>query len=61
MIRSPVVGVSSSGMTGTPAGVGMLMDPPQLLRAGDTVRVEIERIGAIENRVVDEQPTGGTP
>jgi 2-keto-4-pentenoate hydratase/2-oxohepta-3-ene-1,7-dioic acid hydratase in catechol pathway len=47
--------------TGTPSGVGMLMDPPQLLCAGDTVRVEIERIGAIENRVVDEQPTGGTP
>ena len=40
--------------TGTPSGVGMLMDPPRLLRAGDVVRVEIERIGAIENRVVDE-------
>jgi 2-keto-4-pentenoate hydratase/2-oxohepta-3-ene-1,7-dioic acid hydratase in catechol pathway len=40
--------------TGTPAGVGMLMDPPRLLRAGDVVRVEIDRIGAIENRVVDE-------
>jgi 2-keto-4-pentenoate hydratase/2-oxohepta-3-ene-1,7-dioic acid hydratase in catechol pathway len=40
--------------TGTPGGVGMLMDPPQLLRAGDVVRVEIEGIGAIENRVVDE-------
>jgi 2-keto-4-pentenoate hydratase/2-oxohepta-3-ene-1,7-dioic acid hydratase in catechol pathway len=40
--------------TGTPAGVGMLMDPPRMLRAGDVVRVEIERIGAIENRVVDE-------
>jgi 2-keto-4-pentenoate hydratase/2-oxohepta-3-ene-1,7-dioic acid hydratase in catechol pathway len=40
--------------TGTPAGVGMLMDPPRLLRAGDVVRVEIDRLGAIENRVVDE-------
>jgi 2-keto-4-pentenoate hydratase/2-oxohepta-3-ene-1,7-dioic acid hydratase in catechol pathway len=40
--------------TGTPAGVGMLMDPPRMLRAGDVVRVEIDRIGAIENRVVDE-------
>jgi hypothetical protein len=29
--------------------------------AGDVVRVEIERIGAIENRVVEEQPTGGPP
>jgi 2-keto-4-pentenoate hydratase/2-oxohepta-3-ene-1,7-dioic acid hydratase in catechol pathway len=47
--------------TGTPAGVGMLMDPPQLLRAGDVVRVEIERIGAIENRVIDEPPTGAKP
>jgi 2-keto-4-pentenoate hydratase/2-oxohepta-3-ene-1,7-dioic acid hydratase in catechol pathway len=43
--------------TGTPAGVGMLMDPPRLLRAGDVVRVEIDRIGAIENRVVDEPAT----
>jgi 2-keto-4-pentenoate hydratase/2-oxohepta-3-ene-1,7-dioic acid hydratase in catechol pathway len=47
--------------TGTPSGVGMLMDPPQLLRAGDVVRVEIERIGAIENRVIDEPPTGAKP
>jgi len=30
-------------------------------RAGDVVRVEIERMGAIENRVVEEQPTGGPP
>lgn len=40
--------------TGTPSGVGLLMDPPRLLQAGDVVRVEIDRIGAIENRVVDE-------
>ena len=36
--------------TGTPAGVGMGMDPPRYLRAGDVVRVEIDGIGAIENR-----------
>ena len=36
--------------TGTPAGVGMGMKPPQWLRAGDVVRVEIDGIGAIENR-----------
>ncbi|HSV61663.1 MAG TPA: fumarylacetoacetate hydrolase family protein [Variovorax sp.] len=35
--------------TGTPAGVGMGLTPPQWLRAGDTVRVEIDGIGAIEN------------
>ena len=38
--------------TGTPAGVGMGMTPPQWLRAGDVVKVEIDGIGAIENRVV---------
>lgn len=40
--------------TGSPAGVGALMDPPRYLRAGDVVRVEIEGIGSIENRVVPE-------
>ena len=40
--------------TGSPAGVGGLMDPPRYLRPGDRVRVEIEGIGAIENRVVAE-------
>lgn len=36
--------------TGTPAGVGMGMNPPQYLKAGDVVRIEIDGIGAIENR-----------
>jgi 2-keto-4-pentenoate hydratase/2-oxohepta-3-ene-1,7-dioic acid hydratase in catechol pathway len=36
--------------TGTPAGVGMGLNPPQWLRSGDVVRVEIDGIGAIENR-----------
>lgn len=36
--------------TGTPAGVGMGMIPPQYLKAGDVVRVEIEGLGAIENK-----------
>jgi 2-keto-4-pentenoate hydratase/2-oxohepta-3-ene-1,7-dioic acid hydratase in catechol pathway len=40
--------------TGSPAGCGGLMSPPRYLRAGDVVRVEIESIGAIENRVVHE-------
>ena len=38
--------------TGTPAGVGMGMQPPRWLRAGDTVRIEVDGIGAIENRFV---------
>ncbi|WP_077001855.1 fumarylacetoacetate hydrolase family protein [Variovorax sp. KK3] len=35
--------------TGTPAGVGMGLDPPQWLGAGDVVRIEIDGIGVIEN------------
>ena len=38
--------------TGTPAGVGMGMKPPRYLKAGDTVRVEIDQLGAIENKFV---------
>lgn len=34
--------------TGTPAGTGAGMKPPRLLQAGDIVRCEVERIGAIE-------------
>lgn len=37
--------------TGTPAGVGIGFDPPKYLQVGDRVRVEIERIGVLENPV----------
>ncbi len=40
--------------TGTPAGVGIAMKPPRLLVAGDVVRIEVERIGQIENPVISE-------
>lgn len=36
--------------TGTPGGVGAAMTPRTFLKAGDIVRVEIDRLGAIENR-----------
>ena len=36
--------------TGTPAGVGMGLKPPQWLNAGDVVRIEIDGVGTIENR-----------
>ena len=35
--------------TGTPGGVGIFRDPPILLRDGDEVVVEIERIGRLVN------------
>ena len=40
--------------TGTPSGVGHFRDPPVYLQAGDTVRIEIERVGVQVNPVVDE-------
>lgn len=39
--------------TGTPGGVGIASD--RFLSPGDTVRVEIDGIGAIENRIVAER------
>jgi 2-keto-4-pentenoate hydratase/2-oxohepta-3-ene-1,7-dioic acid hydratase in catechol pathway len=40
---------------GTPSGVGVAMKPPKWLEAGDVVRVEIDKLGYIENTVVAEQ------
>ena len=40
--------------TGTPAGVGAGRTPPAWLKAGDRVRIEIDRVGTLENRVVAE-------
>jgi acylpyruvate hydrolase len=38
-------------LTGTPAGVGMGLNPPQFLESGDVVRIKIEGLGAIEHAV----------
>lgn len=43
--------------TGTPAGVGAGFDPPRWLKAGDRVRIEIDRLGHIENEIVPEPDT----
>ncbi len=40
--------------TGTPSGVAAAMKPPKWLKAGDVVRIEIERIGHLEHRVIPE-------
>jgi 2-keto-4-pentenoate hydratase/2-oxohepta-3-ene-1,7-dioic acid hydratase in catechol pathway len=40
--------------TGTPSGVGMAMSPPVFLKPGQTVRIEIDRIGTLENPVIEE-------
>jgi 2-keto-4-pentenoate hydratase/2-oxohepta-3-ene-1,7-dioic acid hydratase in catechol pathway len=44
--------------TGTPGGVGAAMSPRQFLKAGDTVRCEIDSVGAIEGRMVAERQDG---
>jgi len=36
--------------TGTPAGVGMGLNPPRWLQSGDVVRIEIDGIGTLSNR-----------
>ncbi|KQP22087.1 fumarylacetoacetate hydrolase family protein [Pseudorhodoferax sp. Leaf267] len=38
--------------TGTPAGVGWSKKPPQFMKPGDTVEVEIEAIGTLRNPIV---------
>ncbi|HUO10848.1 MAG TPA: fumarylacetoacetate hydrolase family protein [Phycisphaerae bacterium] len=41
-------------LTGTPNGVGMGMNPPRFLKAGDSVTVSIEKIGELTNPVIAE-------
>ena len=42
-------------LTGTPGGVGVTRTPPEFLKAGDVVEAEIERIGVLRNRVVEQR------
>lgn len=41
-------------VTGTPSGVGIGFKPHKYLHVGDKVRIEIEKLGSIENEVVPE-------
>ncbi len=40
--------------TGTPGGVAAAMKPPKWLKPGDVVKIAIEKLGEIENRVIAE-------
>ena len=42
--------------TGTPGGVGWFREPRQMLKDGDEVVVEIERVGRLVNHCVEERP-----
>jgi 2-keto-4-pentenoate hydratase/2-oxohepta-3-ene-1,7-dioic acid hydratase in catechol pathway len=55
-----IIAILSRGMTldagdiiatGTPSGVGFARKPPEFMRPGDVVEVEIEKIGVLRNRV----------
>jgi 2-keto-4-pentenoate hydratase/2-oxohepta-3-ene-1,7-dioic acid hydratase in catechol pathway len=55
-----IIAILSRGMTldtgdiiatGTPSGVGFARKPPEFLKPGDVVEVEIEKIGVLRNRV----------
>lgn len=41
-------------LTGTPGGVGSAMKPPLWLQPGDSITVEIDRIGALTNPIQEE-------
>lgn len=41
-------------VTGTPTGSGARLDPPQFLKPGDVVEIEVEGIGILRNTVEDE-------
>ena len=41
-------------VTGTPTGAGARLDPPQWLKPGDVIEVEVPTIGTLRNGVEDE-------
>lgn len=41
-------------LTGTPHGVGFARKPPVFLQPGDTVSIEIDKIGTLTNPVIEE-------
>jgi 2-keto-4-pentenoate hydratase/2-oxohepta-3-ene-1,7-dioic acid hydratase in catechol pathway len=42
-------------LTGTPPGIGNTRTPPVFMKPGDTVTIEIERLGRLTNSVVAEE------
>ncbi|NNN18633.1 MAG: fumarylacetoacetate hydrolase family protein [Acidimicrobiaceae bacterium] len=42
-------------LTGTPTGAGSHLDPPVYLVPGDVVEVEVQGVGMLRNRVLDEE------
>ncbi len=55
LTQAYVLDVGDILFMGTPGGVGVAMQPPSFMKVGDVVRVEIEKLGHIENTVIPEQ------
>lgn len=41
-------------VTGTPTGAGARLDPPQYLKPGDRVEVDVSGVGTLSNGIADE-------
>jgi len=48
-------------LTGTPSGVGYAQDPPCYLFPGQSVRIEVEGLGTLENHVVSDDWVDESP
>jgi 2-keto-4-pentenoate hydratase/2-oxohepta-3-ene-1,7-dioic acid hydratase in catechol pathway len=42
-------------LTGTPHGVGAARKPPVFLQPGDSITIEIDKIGKLTNPVIEEK------
>jgi 2-keto-4-pentenoate hydratase/2-oxohepta-3-ene-1,7-dioic acid hydratase in catechol pathway len=42
-------------VTGTPSGVGHARKPPVWMKDGDTIEIDIEKVGILKNPIVDEK------
>ena len=42
-------------VSGTPSGVGHARKPPVWMKDGDTVEVEVEGLGILQNPIIDEK------
>lgn len=49
--QGSTISAGSIILTGTPSGVGYAMNPPNFLRPGDKIEMEIEKIGTLVNTV----------
>ena len=47
--------LGSGGVSGTTGGVGFYRDPQVFMKEGDTIEVELDKIGVLKNPIVNEK------